>query len=81
MYAAVCVGISQLPTHYNTMYTVHLVVLLMSLIHYSLMPFILYLVPFTVGLLLQYLSFANGAGGVDIFKLYVFQCFVVKQLH
>ena len=53
--------------------------LLMGLIHYSLAPLILFLVPYTVGLLPYYLSFAYGAGDVDIFKIHVFQCFVVKQ--
>ena len=48
----------------------------MSLIHYSFAPLILFCVPYTLDLLLYYLSIANGAGGVGIFELLVFQCFV-----
>ena len=43
---------------------------LMDLIHYSFASLILFRVPYTLDLLLYYLSIANGAGGV------VFQCFV-----
>ena len=39
----------------------------MDLIHYSVAPLILFLVPYTLDLLPYYLSFANGAGGVGIF--------------
>ena len=59
---------------------VHLVLVvvevLMSLIHYSFAPLILCRVPYTLDLLPYYLSIANGAGGVGIFELLVFQCFV-----
>ena len=48
----------------------------MDLIPYSLAALILFLVPYTLDLLLYYLSIANGAGGVGIFELFVFQCFV-----
>ena len=41
----------------------------MSLIHYSFAPLISFLVPY-------YLLIANGTGGVGIFELLVFQCFV-----
>ena len=50
--------------------------MLMDLIPYSFVPFILFRVPYTVDLLPYYLSIANGAGGVRIFELLVFQCFV-----
>ena len=49
---------------------------LMSLIHYSFVPLILFLVPYTLDSLPYYLSIANGAGGVGIFELLIFQCFV-----
>ena len=49
---------------------------LMSLIHYSFTPLILFCVSYTLDLLLYYLSIANGTGGVGIFELLVFQCFV-----
>ena len=48
----------------------------MDLIPYSFAPLNLFLVPYTLDLLPYYLSFANGAGGVGIFELFVFQCFV-----
>ena len=48
----------------------------MSLIHYSFAPLILFLVPYTLDLLPYYLSIANSAGGVGIFELLIFQCFV-----
>ena len=48
----------------------------MDLIPYSFVPLILFLVPYTLDLLPHYLSIANGAGGVGIFELFVFQCFV-----
>ena len=44
----------------------------MDLIHYSFAPLILFRVPYTLDLLLYYLSIANGAGGVGIFELLVF---------
>ena len=50
----------------------------MDLIHYSFAPLILFRVPYTLDLLPYYLSIANGAGGVGIFELLVFQCFVQK---
>ena len=48
----------------------------MSLIHYSFAPLILFLVPYKLDLLPYYLLIANGAGGVGIIELLVFQCFV-----
>ena len=48
----------------------------MDLIPYSFAPLILFLVPYTLDFFPYYLSVANGAGGVGIFKLLVFQCFV-----
>ena len=48
----------------------------MDLIHYLFAPLILFRVPYTLDLLLYYLSIANDAGGVGIFELLVFQCFV-----
>ena len=50
--------------------------LLIDLIPYSFAPLILFHVPYTLDLLPYYLSIANGAGGVGIFELLVFQCFV-----
>ena len=49
---------------------------LMDLIHYSFAPLILFGVPYTLDFLLYYLSIANGAGGVGIFELLIFHCFV-----
>ena len=49
---------------------------IMDLIHYSFAPLILFRVPYTLDLLPQHLSIANGAGGVGIIELLVFQCFV-----
>ena len=46
----------------------------MDLIPYSFAPLISFLVPYTLDLLPYYLSIANGAGGVGIFELFVFQC-------
>ena len=54
----------------------HILLVKMDLIHYSFAPLILFRVPYTLDLLQYYLSIANGAGGVGIFKLLVFQCFV-----
>ena len=48
----------------------------MSLIHYSFVPLILFHVLYTLDLLSYYLSIASGAGGVGIFELLVFQYFV-----
>ena len=48
----------------------------MDLIHYSFTPLNLFCVPYTLDLLPYYLSIANGTGGVGIFELLVFQCFV-----
>ena len=48
----------------------------MDHIPYSFAPLILFLVPYTLDLLPYYLSIANGAGGVGIFELFVFHCFV-----
>ena len=48
----------------------------MDLIHYSFAPLILFRVPYTLNFLLYHLSIANDAGGVDIFELLVFHCFV-----
>ena len=39
------------------------------------MPLILFCVPYTIDFLPYYLSIANGAGGVGIFELLVFQGF------
>ena len=49
---------------------------ILDLIHYSFVPLILFCVPYTLDLLPYYLSIASGAGGVGIFELLVFQCFV-----
>ena len=55
----------------------HIYVLaVMGLIHYSFAPLILFCVPYTLDFLPYYLSIANGAGGVGIFELLVFHCFV-----
>ena len=48
----------------------------MDLIPYLFAPLILFLVLYTLDLLPYYLSIANGAGGVGIFELIIFQCFV-----
>ena len=48
----------------------------MDLIPYLFTPLILFRVPYTLDLLPYYLSIANGAGGVAIFELLVFQYFV-----
>ena len=48
----------------------------MDLIPYSFAPLILFRVPYTLDFLPYYLSIANGAGGVGIFELLVFECFV-----
>ena len=48
----------------------------MDLIHYLFASLILFRVPYMLYLLPYYLSIANGAGGVGIFELLVFQCFV-----
>ena len=47
-----------------------------DLIHYSFVPLILFRVPYMLNFLPYYLSIANGDGGVGIFELFVFQCFV-----
>ena len=49
---------------------------IMDLIHYLFAPLILFCVPYTLDLLLYYLSIANGTGGEGIFELLVFQCFI-----
>ena len=48
----------------------------MDLIHYSFAPLIIFRVPYTLDLLPYYLSIANDAGGVGVFELLIFQCFV-----
>ena len=48
----------------------------MDLVYYSFVPLILFRVPYMLDFLPYYLSIANGAGGVGIFELLVFQCFV-----
>ena len=48
----------------------------MDLIPYSFVPLILFRVPYMLDLLPYYLSIANGTGGVGIFELLIFQCFV-----
>ena len=52
----------------------------MDLIPYSSAPLILFCVPYTLDLLPYYLSIANGAGGVAIFELLVFQCFCIEVI-
>ena len=59
------------PASYNVMMLV-----IMDLIPYSLAPLILFLVPYTLDLLPYYLLIANGAGGVGIYELFIFQYFV-----
>ena len=44
----------------------------MDLIHYSLMPLVLFCVPYILDFLLYYLSIVNGAGGVGIFNFSYF---------
>ena len=44
----------------------------MDLIHYSFAPLISFCVPYTLDLLLYYLSIANGTGGVGIFNFSYF---------
>ena len=52
----------------------------MDLIHYSFAPLILFCVPYTLSLLLYYLSIANGAEGIVIFELLVFhRCYQVNN--
>ena len=54
----------------------------MDLISYSFAPLILFRVPYTLDLLLYYLSSANGTGGVRIFELLKgFKQFVFKLLY
>ena len=48
----------------------------MDLFHYSFAPLILLHAPYMLDLLPYYLSIANGTGGVGIFELLIFQCFV-----
>ena len=48
----------------------------MDLIHYSFAPLILFCALYTLDLLPYNLSIANGAGGIGVFELLVFQCFV-----
>ena len=48
----------------------------MDLIHYMFAPLILFHVPYLLNLFPYHLSIANGAGGVGIFELLVFHCFV-----
>ena len=52
--------------------------LVLFLVPYTLdlLPYTLDLLPYTLNLLPYYLSIANGAGGVGIFELFVFLCFV-----
>ena len=45
--------------------------MIMSLIHYSFTLLVLFLGPNMLDLLPYHLSFANGAGGVDIFASYI----------
>ena len=53
----------------------------MDFIPYSFVPCILFLVPYTLNLLPYYLSIANGTGGVGIFELFLFQCFVYDRVN
>ena len=52
----------------------------MELIHYSFAPLIiiifLFRVLYTLDFLPYYLLIANGTGGVGIFELLVFHCFI-----
>ena len=48
----------------------------MDLIHYLLSPLILFFIPYILDFLPYNLSIANGAGGVGILELLIFQCFV-----
>ena len=48
----------------------------MDLVHYSFAPLILFRAPYMLNLLPYYQSIANGAGGVGIFELLIFQCYV-----
>ena len=48
----------------------------MDLIHYPFVPLILFCVPYTLDFLPYYLLIVNGAGGVGVFELLVFHCFV-----
>ena len=45
--------------------------LTISLIHYSFVPLILFLGLNTLDLLLRHLSFANGAGGVEVINFII----------
>ena len=49
---------------------------IMDFIHYLFAPLILFRVPYTFDLLPYHLLITNGAGGVGIFELLVFQCFI-----
>ena len=51
----------------QALYSEETVSILMSLIHYSKAPLSLFNFLYTLDSLLQYLPFANGAGGVGIF--------------
>ena len=48
----------------------------MDLVHYSFAPLILFRVLYMLDLLPYYLLIANGTGGIGIFELLVFQCFI-----
>ena len=45
---------------------------------YLFAPLTLFRVSYMLDLLLYYLLIANGAGGIGLFELLVFQCFVQK---
>ena len=65
-----------MPGHLNTGMLEHTLDVTMDLIHYSFAPLILFRVPYTLDFLPYYLSIADDAGGVGIFELLVFHCFV-----
>ena len=62
--------------HFGYLKTDGCSVLAMDLNHYLFTPLILFCDPHTLDLLPYYLSIANGTGGVGIFELFIFQCFV-----
>ena len=62
--------------HFGYLKTDGCSVLAVDLIHYLFAPLILFCVLHTLDLLLYYLSIENGTGGVGIFELFIFQCFV-----
>ena len=51
----------------------------MDLIHYSFLPLVLFLLVYTLILLLLHLSFVNGTGGIAIFNLSYFSTFFYRS--